>query len=136
VDVDLTDEERQLLSSGLAQWGGPAHATDALAVAMGFADIDDLLAESDRICALLADRKPLSSRDLARALVTTEIAFASDVFGAGVEWSIVQGLTDEETIPLLRGLQRKVLSAHAGHIRKIFDTSRKAHTGFEPVPPP
>ena len=49
VTVDLTAEERTLLAQGLLQWDGPATRTDALAVAMGFAGVRDLLAESKRI---------------------------------------------------------------------------------------
>jgi hypothetical protein len=35
--------------------------------------------------------------------------FSSDVFGAGVEWETVNGMTDQETISVLRPLQRKLL---------------------------
>ncbi len=109
VSAELTEDERQLLSAGLAQWGGPANATSELAVAMGFADVPDLLAESSRLSDLLADGRRLSSLDVVRALVATEIAFASDVFGAGVEWATVTGRSDEETIAALRRLQRRLV---------------------------
>jgi hypothetical protein len=45
-------------------------------------------------------------------LVATEIVFASDVFGAGVEWSTVTGSTDAETIAVLRQLQRKLVTEY------------------------
>jgi hypothetical protein len=32
--------------------------------------------------------------------------FASDMIGAGVEWETVTGLSDHETLPRLRALQR------------------------------
>lgn len=41
-------------------------------------------------------------------LIATEIVFASDVVGAGLDWPIVTGLRDDQTIALLRGLQRKM----------------------------
>ena len=69
---DLTDEERHVLARGLAEWGGPARCTDALAAAMDF---------------------------------------ASDVFGSGWDWSITTGLADEDTIRILRSLQRKIARA-------------------------
>jgi hypothetical protein len=34
---------------------------------------------------------------------------SSDVIGAGVEWETVTGLSDVETLRLLRGLQRKLI---------------------------
>lgn len=37
-----------------------------------------------------------------------EIVFASDVFGSGIDWSTTVGRTDEETIRILRSLQRKI----------------------------
>jgi hypothetical protein len=49
VNVELSDEERYMLVYGLRDWGGPAHCTESLAVAMGFSGIDDLVEESERI---------------------------------------------------------------------------------------
>jgi hypothetical protein len=109
--VDLTDGERVLLDRGLFVWGGPARCTEGLAVAMGFEDVDDLLhRDGQRIRQDLSDRRALSPRDWARALLATEIVFASNVAGAGLDWSSATGLSDEETIALLRALQRKVPS--------------------------
>ena len=110
VNVDLTSDERGLLVQGLLQWGGPAAPTDALAVAMGFADVGDLLTESQRIGSAIEQGSPVTATDLRRALVATEIVFSSDVFGAGVEWETVSGQTDQTTISLLRTLQRKLVS--------------------------
>lgn len=110
VTVDLTANERELLAQGLLQWGGPAATTDALAVAMGFADVRDLCTESQRIGGAIRRGTPVMASDLRRPLVATEIAFSSDVFGAGVEWETVTGLTDQATISLLRTLQRKLVA--------------------------
>jgi 3-keto-L-gulonate-6-phosphate decarboxylase len=38
--------------------------------------------------------------------------FASDFFGAGVDWATVTGLSDEETISILRRLQRKLVGEY------------------------
>ena len=110
VTVDLTADERKLLAQGLLQWGGPAAPTDALAVALGFADVRDLLTKSRRIGTAIRQGTPVTVSDFRRALVATEIVFSSDVFGAGVEWETVTGLTDQETISLHRTLQRKLVS--------------------------
>ena len=89
--------------------GYPARPTKELAVALGFADVLDFYRVTRRLEEVLRERTDLSSREAVRALVATEIAFVSDFFGAGVEWSIVTGLSDEETISILRRLQRKLV---------------------------
>jgi hypothetical protein len=73
---------------------------------LGFVDVAHLLDETDRLSDLLDEGKPLAAREATRALAATEISFASDVFGAGVEWSTVTGLA------VLRGLQRKLVSEY------------------------
>jgi hypothetical protein len=107
---ELTQDERDLLRTGLHEWGGAAHLTDALAVAMGFRSTADFFTESKRLDALLAGEAPLSSRDWRRALLATEIVFVSDVVGSGVEWTTTAGLDDDETLRLLRSLQRKLIA--------------------------
>jgi hypothetical protein len=116
MDVELSEDEKRLLSEGLLQWGGPAKLTDQLAVAMGFQGVSDFFAQADRVRAVIESAEPLSALDATRALAATEIVFASDIFGAGVEWPTVTGLTDEETIHVLRRLQRKLVS-HYGSLR-------------------
>ena len=113
VDVELTGGERRLLDTGLGQWGGPARLTEQLAIAMGFAGQADFFAQSERLSEALRDSQALSRLDWTRILLATEIAFASDVVGAGVEWQTVVGWSDEETISVLRQVQRKLLSADA-----------------------
>ncbi|MDR7166167.1 hypothetical protein J2X12_004221 [Pseudarthrobacter oxydans] len=107
---DLTDDERELLRRGLLEWGGPASPTNSMAVAMGFRDIKDLLKEGCRIGADISEGRPLTYADWHRALLATEIVFASDVVGSGVDCSTTTGLEDEETIRMLRSLQRKIVA--------------------------
>ncbi|WP_331721612.1 MULTISPECIES: hypothetical protein [unclassified Streptomyces] len=104
----LTDGEIKLLRRALAEWGGPAHCSDHLAVGMGFADQHDLLDQCDRLRNALADDAPLTQVDWARVLLATEIVFVSDLMGSGVEWSTTTGLSDESTIRALRSIQRKL----------------------------
>lgn len=104
----LTQGEIAFLSRALAEWGGPAHANDALARAMGFVDAASMRPrqrELDR--ALLAD-SPLVSADWARILVSSEVVFVSDLYGSGTEWRTTTGWDDKDTIQLLRGIQRKL----------------------------
>jgi hypothetical protein len=109
LDVVLTVAERELLAQGLLEWGGPAHCTEALAAAMGFASVEDLLRGSGpRIARAIRARAALSRADWRRALLATEIVFVSDVVGSGIDWSTTTGLEDSATIQLLRQVQRKL----------------------------
>jgi len=110
IGVDLTVVERWVLNRGLVEWGGPAHCTDALAMAMGFRDVGDLHAEGGRIADELDAGRPLTRRDWTRALLAAEIVFISDVLGSGVEWPVTTGLDDVATLHALRGIQRKLAS--------------------------
>jgi hypothetical protein len=53
----------------------------------------------------------LTEEDWRRTLLATEIVFISDVVGAGTDWEVTTGLSDEETIKVLRAIQRKVGNA-------------------------
>ncbi|MZD06467.1 hypothetical protein GTW43_15380 [Streptomyces sp. SID5785] len=104
----LDKDEVQLLRRALLEWSGPAHCSDQLAVGMGFTDTQDLLSQCERLRGALADNAPLKPVDWARTLLVTEIVFVSDLVGSGVEWRTSTGRTDEETITLLRVIQRKL----------------------------
>ena len=113
IALELTADERRLLTAGLIEWGGPARCTDAFATAMGFADIEDFFLQSKRLVPALRKGEPLSRRDWTRALLATEVVFASDVVGSGSDWQATVGWSDEVTIHTLRELQRKLRRAHA-----------------------
>ena len=106
VSVELPEDQRTLLIYGLTQWGGPTRPTDALARAMGFANTEAIHCEGRRIRTALREHRSLTKRDWARALVATEIVFASSFFGAAGDWEAVTPWTDERTLRVLRGLQR------------------------------
>ncbi len=109
VEIDLTAEEWRLLRSGLAEWGGPARCTNEMAVALGFEDRAHLSSETwERLLPEMDARQPLSRLDWLRVLLATEVVFASDVMGSGSEWPITVGVSDADTILMLRGLQRKI----------------------------
>ncbi|GHH86307.1 hypothetical protein GCM10018793_57670 [Streptomyces sulfonofaciens] len=104
----LADDQIKLLRRALAEWGGPAHCSDQLAVGMGFADKRDMLDQCRRLRLALTDDLPLAQVDWARALLAAEIVFVSDLMGSGGEWSTTTGLSDESTIRTLRSIQRKL----------------------------
>jgi len=98
VDVDVSQEERLLLNRGLVEWGGPARCTELMAQAIGFESVAALLEDGRRIAGDLAQPRPLSRRDWTRALLATEVVFASDVLGSGIDWSTTTGLDDQESL--------------------------------------
>lgn len=109
VNVDLTPDERGLITSALAHWGGPARPTQELLVAMGFRDDEDFYTERTRMIDAVRDGRPLTPFDWRRALVATEIGFASDYFGIGGEWETCTGIDDDASIQLLREIQDKLI---------------------------
>ena len=75
---------------------------------MGFKSVADLLRDGYRIADDIEAGKPLPEVDWARSLLATEISFASDVMGSGLDWISTVGVSDEVSIRTLRSLQRKV----------------------------
>jgi hypothetical protein len=80
--INLTQDERDLLAHGLREWGGPTRATDLVARAIGFSDVENLYDGAKRIAAALDAEEDLPPGDWARALIATEVAFASDFYGS------------------------------------------------------
>lgn len=79
---------------------------------MGFDNKEDLWqGEGRRLREVLDSGGPLTSSQWRKALLSLEIVFASDVLGSGCDWSITTGISDEETIKLLRVVQRKLARA-------------------------
>lgn len=109
VQLDLTRDERRVLELGLIEWGGPAACTNEMALAMGFTGVVDLFADGSRLTNSIRDDAPLTPRDWTRALLATEIVFASNVLGSGLDWRSTTGFDDVVTIGLLRSLQRKLI---------------------------
>lgn len=122
IQFRLSTEERALLRAGLDEWGGPARCTEEFARAMGFDGVDDLFASGDRIGDAIVAGDALSRTDWTRALLATEIVFASNVVGSGRDWQTTTGFADEETLPMLRSLQRRIVTG--GVIGEVFGTRR------------
>ena len=114
VDIDLTKDERTILEWGLIEWGGPASPTDEIARLLGFTDVRTLHEEGRKIADAVRSGEALTPSDWRRALLSTELVFASELVGSGSDWSITVGFSDEKTIRLLRSVQRKLLARIAG----------------------
>jgi hypothetical protein len=113
VRIDLTESEFRLLKQGLHQWGGPARCSEEMAIALGFTGVADLHRELTRLYAAVDARAPLSRWDWSRSLLATEVVFSSYLLGAAWDWTVVSGMSDEETILTLRGLQKTLSSGGA-----------------------
>ncbi|MEW2489385.1 hypothetical protein [Streptomyces sp. NPDC048411] len=124
--LTLTDEESRLLQQGLIEWSGPARCTEEFAVAMGFDGADDLNRRGARIRTALAAKEPLEPMDWARALLATELAFASEVVGSGYEWSTTTGWSDDMTVKVLRSAQLKLIRTVTPLVGRGLGTRRPA----------
>lgn len=139
--LTLNDEESLLLQQGLMEWCGPARCTEEFAVAMGFDSIQDLSRRGLSIHGALAGRKALDPMDWARALLATELAFASDVVGSGYEWSTTTGWADDTTVRVLRSVQLKLIRTVAPLVGRGLGTRQARHAevlraGGPPPPSP
>lgn len=107
--IELTDDERDMILAALAEWGGAARPTHVLARAVGFSDLEAFDAGRDRLRDALQDAQPLAPVDWKRLLISTEICYASDYYGAGWEWEVVTGLDTYASLRTLRDLQDKLI---------------------------
>ncbi len=106
--VVLDDDERRFLRAALLDWGGPASPTDELAAAMGFSGAESLSREAWALWERIEAGETLTPQDWRQVLLAVEIVFASDVVGSGLDFRFTSGLSDEDAIKILRGLQRKL----------------------------
>ncbi|MFB8028976.1 hypothetical protein ACFQ6U_29700 [Streptomyces sp. NPDC056465] len=139
--LTLTDEESRLLQQGLMEWCGPARCTEEFAVAMGFDSARDLSLRGMSIRGALAQKEALDPMDWARALLATELAFASEVVGSGYEWSTTTGWSDDTTLRVLRSAQLKLIRTVAPLVGRGLGTRHTHHAevlraGGAPPPGP
>jgi hypothetical protein len=73
-----------------------------MALAMGFSSVDDVLTHGDVLREWIVSATPMRRFDWLRALLLTEIVFASNAIGSGLDWPITSGISDHESIALLR----------------------------------
>ena len=68
-----------------------------MAVAMGFASVQDLFDSTDQLADAIESKAPLTAADWLRVLLATEIVFVSNTIGAGLDWLSTSGYSDVET---------------------------------------
>lgn len=106
VTIDLTDDERRFMFYGLGEWLGPARGAPLLLSMFGMSTTDEFYDMVTRLTEAMRTAQPLSDLDWARALVLTEISWASQLLGAGVDFAT--NVRDEIAVRLLRSIQYKI----------------------------
>ncbi|WP_131816936.1 hypothetical protein [Nocardia salmonicida] len=115
----LSLRERDFVDASLASWTGISTRAPIPVRALGYSNRDHFDDEVDRLRRTISAGEKLSEVDTARVLFLSELAFGSDLFGAGVEFRLVSSFSDAEGIAVLRTLQRK-LYTHSG-ARSLFN---------------
>jgi hypothetical protein len=106
IDIDLTDDERMLLAQGLNEYGGPIRNQLVMVRAVGLPDSASFDALVDRLHTAVSRKEPLSKLDWARAVFLTEVSWASDLVGSGLDFAT--NFRDEAAAALLRSIQWKL----------------------------
>jgi hypothetical protein len=103
----LSEEQRRFLSTALDVWHGPASWRPLPITVLGYADWTEFDADIARMRTELDQAEPqFSVVEWTRILLLSEISFASNLLGAGVEFDIVTAWRDPEALPMLRSIQR------------------------------
>lgn len=106
IAIDLTEEERKLMSLALNEYGGLAKRAKPLLIpVLGLSTEDEWYQLLKRLELAIDNNEPLSDFDWARALFLTEISFASDLVGAGLHFGPA---ADEYWFRVLRSIQQKI----------------------------
>ena len=91
---------------------------------MGFEGEFELYDEATVLAEQLESGAKMTRLDLARALLATEIVFASNLVGSGSDWPITTGLDDIRTLELLRRVQKRLTRATRGVLGAGLGTRR------------
>jgi hypothetical protein len=117
----LTPDDRVFLWCTLCLWLGDASSKPVPITLLRFSGWDHVDREVHRYLDSLAaggDYAGLDDLDLARLLILVELAYGSDLFGAGRRFTATVGIPDLPAIEILRLIQRKV-STHR-RAEKLF----------------
>ncbi|MBH0780500.1 hypothetical protein [Nocardia bovistercoris] len=106
----LTPREHDFVDAALASWTGVSHGAPIPVRALGFFDRRQFNEEVGRLRHAVSNQATLTETETARVLFLSELAFGSDLFGAGVEFQLVSPMRDAEAITILRSLQRKLFT--------------------------
>ncbi|WP_301123010.1 hypothetical protein [Mycolicibacterium fortuitum] len=106
----LSGKQMRFLATALSVWGGVASNRLPPIEALGYTNYADFDADLSRLRGHLSRDEPdLSAQDWSRIQFLAEISWASDMFGAGVEFEQVSAFTDSEALAMLRSIQRTLI---------------------------
>jgi hypothetical protein len=109
--IELTGDEQHLLVWGLQVWHGASHPSLAMRHALGFEDYADIFPWTSEKVRKIGPLVEFTRADWTQLMLLVELGFASDNMGAGLKWIAISGIPDDQTIRLLRSVQRKLRSA-------------------------
>ncbi|MFE6920086.1 hypothetical protein ACFVAV_03480 [Nocardia sp. NPDC057663] len=115
----LSIRERDFVDACLASWTGISTRAPIPVRALGYSDRDHFDDEVGRLRRATSAGEKLSEVDTARVLFLSELAFGSELFGAGIEFRMVSTFDDSEGVAVLRTLQRKLYTNLGA--RSLFD---------------
>lgn len=75
---------------------------------MGFQDAETMSNQAWDFWLRIERGDVLAPDEWRSVLMAAEVVFSSDVVGSGLDWPITTGISDAESIAILRGLQRKL----------------------------
>jgi hypothetical protein len=127
VVIDLTDDERLLMFHGLNEFLGPARGAPLLTPLLGLSSVENFYTLVRRLREAMRNHESLSNLDWERALLLTEISWASAVLGAGLDFAT--NFRDEEAAPLLRSIQYKVSNYERFRLLLENSNCRPAESG-------
>jgi hypothetical protein len=133
VAVDLTEREREFILQALEQWALSAAGAPFPFQVLGLSTWDEFRALTVRLEHAVTDGEALTDLDWARVLFLTEITWASDLVGAGLDFATITGFSDTEAVSLLRSLQRR--RKIGGHTRAklLFPNGGRTRTAVDRV---
>jgi hypothetical protein len=126
----LTTDERSLIWHALALWDGQISAKPIPIKVFGFSDWTQLDATTQQLRDAVADShngdmRGISDLDRGRMQLLTELAWGSDLIGAGLGFSQMTGISDRTATGLVRRIQRKLCGCAVcdellpGHSRRL-----------------
>ncbi|MGA8329741.1 MAG: hypothetical protein WB777_10665 [Mycobacterium sp.] len=110
IAVALTEDERDFVQQTLEQWALSAASTPFPFQALGLSTWDEFVKLTGRLERAVVAGDPLTDLDWARVLFLTEVTWASNLVGSGLDFVSVTRFSDTAAVGLLRGLQRKISS--------------------------
>jgi hypothetical protein len=129
VAVNLTDDERKFIGQTLDEWRSSASGKPFPFQVLELSTWEEFGELVIRLEHAVAGGEALTDLDWARVLFLTELTFASNLVGSGLDFAIVTAFSDAEALRLLRGLQRKIGGYHRAKL--LFPNGGRTRTAEE-----